>query len=489
MDNEQLETNKPQQKTVAKAIIWKFIERIGVNGVSFVISLILARLLMPEDYGILALLNVFIQVSATLIDSGFCSALIQKKDTNQLELCSVFFFSLFFSIICYCFLFIVAPLIAEFYHQDILISVLRVVAVTLIIRVFQCIPFVIVNKQLDFKVSARIAFISNVSSGIIAIVLAYNSFGVWALVMQQILSVIISVILYITNIKWFPNFLFSFSSLKSLFGFGSKMMLLTFSASIFDNIYGVIIGKKYNSTALGIYNRGETFPKLIVSNVSGAMENVIFPTLSYYTDNMNETLRIVRRFIKLSMYFVVPLMFGLIAVAESMVQVLLTDKWLESVFFLRIACVVWILDPLKGASYSTLYAVGKSGVALKFTLLRYLLLLLSLLISVNFGLKGMSIGYAISVTISRFCDLIPMKKLLGYRVCDVLNDIYLSFVMSLVMLIIIIPIAFLNISPLIKLLSQILLGIIVYFVLSILFKSEPFFYVLNNIKKMLNRKI
>lgn len=486
--NSSMENIKPQKKDVAKAVVWKIIEKIGVNGITFIISLVLARLLMPEDYGVLALLNIFIQVSTSIIDGGFSSSLIQKNNCNQNDLCSVFWFSFIFSIICYLFLFIIAPFISRFYNQQILIPVLRVIAITLIIRVFQCIPVVLVNKNINFKITARTAFISNISSGVVAIILAYKGFGVWALVIQQVCSTLISTILYIYFTKWIPKFLFSFSALKNLFNFGSKMMLLVFSSAIFDNVYGIVIGKKFNSSALGIYNRGEQFPRLIVSNVSGAMENVIFPTLSYYTEDKEKALSIVRRFIMLSTYFVMPLMFGLIAVAKPMVLFLLTDKWIESVFFLRVACIVWALDPLKGASFSTMYAFGKSDLALKITLLRYAIVMSSLIISVNFGLKAMAIGFAIAMIITKFFDLYPLTKLLDYRWSEIAKDILPSIAMSIIMFLIVWIISFIDISIGLQLIIQIITGIIIYIILSFILKNKSFYYIMNNAKFVFNRR-
>lgn len=480
--------NKPQKNDVARAIVWKFMERVGVNGITFVISLILARLLMPEDYGTLALLNIFIQVSSTLIDGGFSSSLIQKKECSQSDYCSVFWFSFTFSFVCYLILFFLAPFISRFYNQKILVPVLRVMALTLIIRVFQCIPFVLVNKKIDFKITAKIAFVSNVTSGIIAIILAYNNFGIWTLVFQQIISVVISSLFYIIFTKWYPKFHFSLASLRSLFNFGSKMMLMVFSGAIFDNVYGIVIGKKFNSAALGIYNRGETFPKFIVNNVSGAMENVIFPTLSYYNDDNEKSLSIIRRFIKLSTYCVMPLMFGLFAVAKPMILVLLTDKWSDCIFFVRMFCIVYSLHPLRGASFSTLYAYGKSDTAMKFTLLRYAIIMLALVLSVPFGLKAMAIGFTIATGITIIFDLLPTVRLLSYKWSNLLKDIFPSVLLSFVMFLIIWPISFIAISPLLQLITQILIGIFVYVLFSYLLKNESFFYIYENIKKFINKK-
>lgn len=480
--------DKPQKNDVARAVVWKFMERVGVNGITFVISLILARLLMPEDYGTLALLNIFIQVSSTLIDGGFSSSLIQKKECSQSDYCSVFWFSFTFAVVCYCVLFLLAPLISQFYNQKILIPVLRVMALTLIIRVFQCIPSVLVNKKIDFKITAKIAFVSNIMSGIIAIILAYNNFGIWALVYQQIIATVLSSSFYIIFTKWYPKFNFSFASLRTLFNFGSKMMIMVFSGAIFDNVYGIVIGKKFNSAALGIYNRGETFPKFIVNNVSGAMENVIFPTLSYYNDDNEKALSIVRRFIKLSTYCVMPLMFGLFAVAKPMILVLLTDKWIDCVFFVRMSCIVYSLHPLRGASFSTLYAYGKSDTAMKFTLLRYAIIMLALILSVAFGLKAMAIGFTIATGITIVFDLLPTVKLLNYKWSILIKDIFPAVMLSFVMFLVIWPISFISVSPLLQLIIQILIGMFIYILFSYFFKNESFFYIYENMKKFLNKK-
>lgn len=478
-----MKNSKPQKKEVAKAVIWKFVERVGVNGITFAISLVLARILMPEDYGVLALLTIFIHVATALIDGGFISSLIQKKDTTQLDYCSVFWFSFLFSCSCYFVLFFLAPFIATFYNKQILVPVLRVVSLTLIIKVFQCIPFALVNKKIDFKTTARVSFISNITSGMLAIILAYKNFGVWALVIQQLMAALLSVFIYIFITKWIPKFQFSLHSLKALFDFGSKMMFLGFSSAVFDNVYGIVIGKKFDSTALGIYNRGDAFPRLIVCNVSGAMENVIFPTLTHYNEDKEKALSIVRRFVALSSYCIMPLMFGLAAIAKPMVMVLLTEKWIESVFFLRVACIVWATDPLKGVSFSTLYAFGKSDTALKFTLLRYFLVMIALFITMNLGLKIMAIGYAVAYTISRFLDFIPLSRLLDYRFNRIIGDILPSVVLSLVMFLVVYPIALLPISILTQLVIQILVGIVVYVFLSWLLKNHTFFYLVDNVSK------
>ena len=476
-----------EKNTVISSLIWKFLERGGVQGIQFTISIILARLLVPDDYGIVALISIFIQIASVFVQNGFGTALIQKKEYDDCDFSSIFYLNLLVATICYFLLFFAAPFISRFYNKEILIPVIRVISLSLFFGAINCVQGAYVSKTMQFK---RF-FYSNIGavlgSGIIGIILAYNNFGVWSLVIQQLLNDFLSTVILWVTVKWRPKLLFSFSRVKSLFSFGWKLLCSGLLDTVFRNIYNLIVGKIYDSQILGFFNRGHQFPQVIASNLDGSIQSVMLPTLSANNENPSEVKRITRRSISTSAFVLMPCMFGLAAVAEPLVKVLLTEKWLPCVPFLQLACISYALYPIHTANLTGINALGRSDIFLKLEILKKCVTVLNILITLPLGIYAMAIGQVVSGFISTFINAYPNKKLMGYSYFEQWKDLIPSFVISILMAGVVWIMNFISITPLLLLIIQIIVGIIVYVVLAKLFKLEVYNYFVNTLKGFIKR--
>ena len=476
------ETNKISKNTVISSLIWKFLERGGVQGVQFVLSIVLARLVSPDDYGVIALILVFIQIATVFIQSGFNTALIQKKDSDDTDFSSIFYLSLFVALLCYVVLFFAAPFIANFYKQEILTPVIRVISFTLFFGAVNSVQNAYVSKTMQFKRFFYSSMGAVLGSGIVGVILAYKGFGVWALVAQQLVRDILTCLILWFTVKWRPKFLFSFERVKILFSFGWKLLCSGLLDSIFRNAYSLIVGKVYDSQTLGYFNRGHQFPQVIATNLDGSIQSVMLPTLSANNDNVQEVKRITRRSISTSAFVLMPCMFGLAAVAEPLVKVLLTDKWLDCVPFLQLACISYALYPIHTANLTGINALGRSDIFLKLEIIKKCVTVLNIVITLPLGIYAMAIGQVISGFISTFINAFPNKKLMNYSYFEQWKDLIPSFLLSLIMAGIVWSMNFLQIEPLILLILQIIVGIMIYILLSKLFKVEVYAYFINTIK-------
>ena len=477
-----MEEKKVSKNIVISSLIWKFLERGGVQGVQFILSIVLARLVSPEDYGVIALILVFIQIATVFIQNGFNTALIQKKESDDTDFSSIFYLSLFVALICYVILFFVAPFIAKFYNQEILTPVIRIISFTLFLGAINSVQSAYVAKTMQFKRFFYSSMGAVIGSGIVGVILAYMGYGVWALVAQQLInSVLTCLILWIT-VKWRPKLLFSIERVKALFSFGWKLLCSGLLDTVFRNIYNLIVGKIYNGQTLGYFNRGQQFPQVIASNLDGSIQSVMLPTLSANNDNPSEIKRITRRSISTSAFILMPCMFGLAAVAEPLVKVLLTDKWLPCVPYLQLACISYVFYPIHTANLTGINALGRSDVFLKLEIIKKILTIINIFITLPFGVYAMAVGQVIQNFLSTFINAYPNKKLMGYSYFEQWKDLMPSFVLSIMMAGIVWAMNFISITPLLLLIIQIIVGIIVYVVLAKLFKVEIFEYFINTIK-------
>lgn len=482
-----MEENKITKNKVVSSMIWKFLERCGFQFVQFFLSIILARLLTPSDYGVIALILVFTQISNVFISSGFGTALIQKKDSDELDFSSVFYLSLFVAFVCYFILFFLAPTIAKFYNNELLVGYIRVVAISLFFSAINGVQGTYVSKKMQFKRFFFSSMGAVLGSGIIGVILAYNGFGVWALVMQHVFSGFFSFVILWFTVKWRPKLIFSFARVKTLFSFGWKLLCSGLLDTVFKNIYSLIVGRIYKSQVLGYFNRGQQFPQVIASNLNGSIQSVMLPTLSANNDNPSEVKKITRRSISTSAFVLMPCMFGLAAVAEPLVKVLLTDKWLPCVPFLQLACISYALYPIHTANLTGINALGRSDIFLKLEIIKKCVTVLNILITLPFGIYAMAIGQVVSGFISTFINAYPNKKLMGYSYFEQWKDLIPSFVLSIVMAGIVWVMNFISIAPLLLLIIQIIVGIIVYVVLAKLFKLEVYNYFVNTLKGFIKR--
>lgn len=475
-----------RNKTLA-GLIWQYAEKCGTQVVSFVVSIILARLLTPADYGLIGLITVFISIALVFARSGMGQALVQKKDANDEDFSTVFYFSFTVSVILYFVLFFTAPLIAGFYHEAKLVPVIRVLGITIIIGAVYSVQQAMVQREMNFKKFFYATSVGTLASAGIGIAMAYAGYGVWALVWQQISCQFINMVILFITVKWRPMWIFSFAKMKKLFGYSWKLLCSGLLDTIYNNIYSLLIAKFYSSADLGYYNRGNQFPVLIVENVNGSINSVIFPVLSKMQDEKERFKATVRRSIKTSTYIIFPLMAGLAAVADPLVRVLLTDKWLPAVPFIQFCCFTYAFWPVHTANLQAVKALGRSDVFLVLEIIKKIIGVIILIVTLPFGLTAMMLGRCIATVISSFINASPNKKLMNYSYIEQIKDMLPSMVLSLVMCGVVLLVGTLKINLYILLILQVVVGVIVYVLLSTIFKLECFEYVLGVLKGFLKR--
>lgn len=465
--------------------IWRFAERCDAQLVTFIVSIVLARILTPSDYGTIALVTVFTTILQVFIDSGLSTALIQKKDADDLDFSSVFYFNFVICIILYLIMFVSAPFIANFYKDSSLVSIVRVISLTLIISGVKGVQQSYVSRHMLFKRFFFSTLGGTIFSAVLGIIMAYAGFGVWAIVFQQLSNNAIDTLILWITVKWRPIKKFSWSRLKNLLSFGWKMLASSLLDTVYNNLRNMIIGKLYTSADLAFYNQGDKFPKLIVTNINTSIDSVLLPTMSNEQDNHVRVKDMTRRAIKISTYIMAPLMIGLAFCAKPIVQIVLTDKWLPCVPYLQIFCISYLFWPIHTANLNAIKAMGRSDLFLKLEVIKKFIGMILLLITMNISVMAMAYSLLISGLISQVINSWPNRYLLKYSYIDQIKDILPNIVMALIMGVFVYFINYLNLSVLVSLMIQIILGGIIYLVLSIFTKNDSFTYLINILK---NRK-
>lgn len=465
--------------------IWRFAERCGAQLVTFIVSIVLARILTPSDYGTIALVTVFTTILQVFIDSGLSTALIQKKDADDLDFSSVFYFNFVICIILYLIMFVSAPFIADFYKDSSLVSIVRVISLTLVISGVKGVQQSYVSRHMLFKRFFFSTLGGTIFSAVLGIIMAYAGFGVWAIVFQQLSNNAIDTLILWITVKWRPIKKFSWSRLKNLLSFGWKMLASSLLDTVYNNLRNMIIGKLYTSADLAFYNQGDKFPKLIVTNINTSIDSVLLPTMSNEQDNHVRVKDMTRRAIKISTYIMAPLMIGLAFCAKPIVQIVLTDKWLPCVPYLQIFCISYLFWPIHTANLNAIKAMGRSDLFLKLEVIKKFIGMILLLITMNISVMAMAYSLLISGLISQVINSWPNRYLLKYSYIDQIKDILPNIVTALIMGVFVYFIKYLNLSVLVSLMVQIILGGIIYLVLSIFTKNDSFIYLINILK---NRK-
>ncbi len=485
-----LNTNtQTENSVVIKSLAFKFLERAGYQGIAFVVQLVLARLLDPTDYGMLTLLTIFISISQVFVQSGLNTALIQRKDVTENDYSSIFYVSLFISVVLYIVLFFAAPFIAAFYNTPPLTPILRVLALVLIPGAFNSIQNAKVAREMRFKELMLCTIGAVIISGTVGIIMALNGLGVWALVGQQLSSRVAICILLMLIVKWRPKRVLEWKRVRLLFGFGWKLMTSALIDTIFRELQSLVIGKKYNTGMLGYYNRGKQFPDIIINNVNGAIQSVMLPALSKHNGDNAKVKSMMRRSIVTSSFLIFPICMGLAVIASPMVHLVLTDKWMPCVPYLQAYCFVYAFWPIHTANLQALNAQGRSGIFLILELIKKTYGLIILLITVFYFNTPLAIvlGQCVTTLLSCFVNASPNRKLLSYGYKEQMMDILPSLGIAVIMGAVVYSINFLKLSDVQTLLIQLPLGVAVYAGLAKLFKLECFEYILNMGKKVLKR--
>ncbi|MCC8111770.1 MAG: lipopolysaccharide biosynthesis protein [Ruminococcus sp.] len=482
-----MEENQIKIKTLSN-MIWRFAERCGAQGVAFVVSIVLARLLTPTEYGTVALITVFTTIFQVFVDSGMGNALIQKKNADQLDFSSVFYFNIVMCVVVYAILFAIAPLIASFYDDPSLTPMVRVVGLTIIIAGLKNIQQAYVSKHLLFRKFFFSTLGGTIVAGVVGIAMAYLGFGAWAIVTQQVINVFIDTcILYIT-VRWRPTKQFSLKRLKQLFGFGWKLLASSLLDTVYNNLRSLIIGKLYSSDDLAYYNKGKQIPNLFITNINNSIDSVLFPVMSQEQNDVTRVKSMLRRSIKTSVYILAPLMMGIAFVAEPLIRLLLTEKWLSCVFFLRIFCITYMFYPIHTANLNAIKAMGRSDLFLKLEILKKIVGMAAVLISMWFGVKAMALSLLVTSLLSQLINSWPNRRLLDYGYLSQLKDILLGILLAVFMGGCVFPITLLDLPDILTLVIQVILGAAIYIGGSRLLKLEEFYYVLDMIKSMMKKR-
>jgi teichuronic acid exporter len=470
-----------KNNTIRTSLIYKYLERCGYQGIAFVVQIILARLLEPSDYGILALLTIFIAISQVFVQSGLNTALIQRKDVDDADYSSVFWVSAGIAVILYGVLFLAAPAIAAFYKMPQLSQVLRVLALILIPGAFNSIQNAKIARDMQFKKLMYSSLGAVVVSGATGVILACAGFGVWALVGQQLANQMAICIIMRFAVKWRLKLIIKWNRVKVLFSFGWKLLCSSLLETVYQNLRSLVIGKKYDSGTLALYNRGQQFPQLVVDNINGSIQSVMLPALSEEQDNTSRMKAMMRRSVITSSFIIFPMMAGLAAVAEPLVKLLLTDKWLPCVPYLQAYCFIFAFYPIHTANLQALNAQGRSDKFLQLEIIKKILGIGVLGITVFCFDSPLAIAYggAATTLIGCFINAWPNKKLLNYSYFEQMKDILPSMMLSLVMGAAIYAVLLFNLSSYLTLMIQAIAGTAIYIALAFLFKLECFIYLKN----------
>lgn len=465
------------RESITTNFIWRFAERCGAQLVTFIVSIVLARLLMPEDYGTIALVTVFTTIMQVFVDSGLSTALIQKKDADDLDFSSVFYFNFAVCVVLYLTMFFAAPLIASFYSMPELTPVVRVISFTIIISGVKGVQQSYVSRNMLFKRFFYATLGGTIFSAFLGIGMAYAGFGIWAIVAQQLSNAAIDTLILWITVKWRPKLMFSWDRLKGLLGFGWKMLCSALLDTVYNNLRSLLIGKVYSSVDLAYYNEGDKFPKLIATNINTSIDSVLLPAMSKEQDDKDRVKRMTRRSIMVSCYIMAPLMIDLACCASNVVSIVLTEKWLSCVFFLQIFCITYMFYPIHTANLNAIKAMGRSDLFLKMEIWKKAIGMILLLSTMFISVKAMAYSLLISTLASMIINSWPNRKLLNYSFLEQMKDILPSIFLALVMGVVVYLIGYLPVPTLPLLLIQVVCGGAVYLFGSAVLKLEPYEYI------------
>ncbi len=472
-----------KQKT-AKGLFWSGVQNFSVKGMEFVLMLFMARLLGPKEYGTIGLLSVFMALSHLFINSGFGSALIRKKNRTQEDLCTVFFFNIVVSVICYLILYIIAPYVAAFYNISVLSPILRVIGITLIIGAFNTVQVAVFNFTINFKTQAKISIVQVLIGGLSGLVLAFLGYGVWALVWQNVITSIVACFMCWTNAKWTPSWIFSKKSFKELFNYGYKLVISGLINTLYNNVYPVIVGKFFSADILGHSSRANHWASFPSSNLTNILTNVTFASLAKIQDDNQRLERVYRKMIRTSSFIIFPSMFGLSAVSEPLMAVVLGPKWGLCAQILTIISFTYMLSPIHSLNNNLILVKGRSDITLKLSIIQKVIGLTLLLASVPFGIFAMFYAGLISSTLMLFMNTYYTGKFINVGFWRQMKDITPILFLCIVMFASVKFVMFIIHNIYIQLIISVVIGVCVYIGLAKLFKFKELGEVVSMYKEM-----
>lgn len=482
--------DKSIKKKAFASVFWKFSERMLAQLVSLVVSIVLARILDPKDYSVVSIVVIFFTFANVLISGGLNTALIQKKEKDIVDYSTCLFASVAMAVVIYVLLFFCAPLIAKTYDQPILIIMIRVMGIALPINAIKSIWCAYISSNLMFKKFFFATLGGTLLSGIVGITLACNGFGAWSLIAQQMTNIIVdtSILIITTGLKLVLKV--SMTKLKVMWSYGWKVFVSSIIGTIYTQITPLVTGIKFSTTDLSFYTKGKSFPELLSSTSTNTLAAVLLPVLSKYQDDKEALLRYTRRFIQLSSYIAFPLMLGLFAVADKFVLVLLTDKWLPAVPFIRIFCIALMFDMVAIGNCETIKAMGRSDIFLIMEVIKKTGYFITIAIFVWFSWSAqvLAIASVVCTLIQIVVNSIPNKKLIGYSYRMQLQDLAPNLIVAIVMCILVEIIGLLKMNNLVLLTIQVALGGLIYIALSYISRNNAFEYFLNVVVNIIKQR-
>ena len=472
---------------IISGLFWRFGERIFAQGVSFIISLVLARLLTPNDYGVVAILLIFIDIANVFVVSSFGVALVQKKDADQLDFSSVFYFNVVLSFVVYGLLFMAAPYIESYYAIEGLGSLLRLLSLKIILSGANSVQQAYVQRNMLFKKFFFSTLIGTLISAVVGIYMAYKGFGPLALVCQYLTNSFIDTVVLFITVKWRPIIQFSIQRLIPLVQYGWKILVAGLLGTFYTNLRSFVIGKRYSTDDLAYYNQGQKFPQLLVTNLNTAIDSVLLPAMAQVQSDKKQLKQLIRQSISYASLIMWSLMIGLLTVSKNLVILLLTEKWLLCLPFMWLACLQYALEPVQTANLQAIKALGRSDIILKLEMIKKGYGILILLLTMKYGVFAIALGGVSQTFVATICNTYPNRKLLGYSYREQFKDLSPAVVMSLVMGIIVFFIGSFFHSPLLSLIIQVITGIIVYIILVYLFKRDTFMFFIQKAKSLLGK--
>lgn len=477
-----MDNDRTLKQSVFSGLIWTFGERIIAQGISFILSIILARLLLPEEYGIIAIVLVFINLANVFVSNGFGEALVQKKNADNTDFSTAFYCSLVVAVVLYVALFLAAPLIAKIYRYNDLILVLRVLSLKIIISSVSTIQHAYVSRKMIFKRFFFSTIGGTLVSAVVGIGMAYAGLGVWALVAQYLVNTVIDTVILFITIPWRPSLSFSTQAAKRIVSYGWKITASALINTGYSELRNLVIGGFYTTTDLAFYNRGNQFPSLVITNIDTAIGKVVFPAMAQSNDDKIRLKAVSRRALKTTSYLIFPLLIGLMVIARPLVMILLTEKWEPCIFFLQVGCIYFMCQPIQTTNWQIIKAVGRSDLCFKLEVLKKAIGISMLIVSIAFGVKAIAVMSAIFGVISMIINMVPNGKLINYTVKEQMLDFLPALTISILMGILVHTVTLLEFNSILTLALQLFVGILTYIGSSIIFKIDSFVYLLDTIK-------
>nr|WP_298561193.1 lipopolysaccharide biosynthesis protein [uncultured Prevotella sp.] len=471
-----------KNKTVT-GFFWQLSQKVLCQVVSFGISVVLARLLLPSDYGVIAICSMFLVLTGIFIGGGLGTALVQKKNADDIDFCTVFYSGLVLSIVVYLAVFFAAPYIAIFFKNEQITAVIRVLALSMPIGTLSGVQNAFVSKQMIFKKFFYSSLIGTIASGAVGLGMALTGFGVWALVGQNLVSTITNTLVLFCIIDWHPKLIFSYERFKQLFSFGWKMAVVNILTTFFYQLKGYVIGYKYSAAQLAYYNRGEGLPGILYNNINGTISDVLFPALSQLQDDKEALKRALSRAMRISSFFLIPALFGLAAISDKLVIIIFSEKWAPSIPFMQVICMISCSDILGMANYQAIKAVGRADTLLKMEFLKRPAMFAVLIVTMFISPLAIAVGQLVYSILAFVVNAYPNRKYIGYPIWQQMKDVGKNFLISLVMAIVVYLLGTLGLNMYVSVVLQVVTGALLYYVMSRTLNKEDYGYVMNFVKE------